>query len=1001
MAKKTSDLSLGRILIVDDEQELMSVLCETLAGKGYETLGFTSGEKALDVLKNQDFDILLTDLMMPGMDGIALFKAALEIDHNIISIIMTGQGTVQTAVKAMQFGAFDYILKPFKINFLLPLIARAMEVRWLKLENIQLQETVAIYELATLISFPFDIRTILNKLLDAAIQQCQSDEASIMLPAEDDKSELYIALAKGKHLEQFIGTRVPIDSGIAGWVARNHQLVTLDGKVEDARFKPVNPRDDIHSAASMPILAGGKLLGVLNVSTTQSRRAFTLGQIKGLSILVSIIAPVLESSWLYDQIRLAEEKYRSIFTNAIEGILQISPEGRFITANPALARMYGYDTPEELIATVKSIEEELYIRPEERDKFKHLLYEKSVVENFEAEMRRKDGTTFWVSMNARAILNKEGETLYHEGTSEDITQRKEAENILKLYKLLSENTRDIILFIRFRDGRIIEANQAAEDAYGYTHEELQSLTIFNLREPDSQAVVTEEMKKASEKNIFYETVHRRKDGTTFFVESSSQGIVVRDEKVLLNIIRDVTERKKAEERIVAEKQRFLSLVDNAPFGLIMVDQDGNFQYFNSKFEEMFGYTLYDTPNGKTWFKQAYPDPAYRHSVISTWKADIEKLKAGENITETFEVTCKDGSIKVVNFIPVQMESGQFLMACEDITVRKQAEESLRQAETKYRSIFENAVEGIFQTTLNGRFLSTNPAMARMSGYDSPEEFMSSVTNIGEQLYVNPDDYVRYITLMKEKGRVEGFEVQHYRKDRSIFWASINAHAVKDETGNILNFEGTFEDITLRKLAEEELKQTLEKLRKTLAGTIQAMSLIVETRDPYTSGHQKRVSNLAIIIAQEMNLSKDTIENIRTAGNIHDIGKISVPAEILSKPTKLSNMEFGLIKVHPQTGYDILKEVGLPHTIAETVLQHHERLDGSGYPQGLKGENIILEARILAVADVIEAMASHRPYRPAKGIDAALEEIEKNKGILYDNEVADVCIRLFREKGFTF
>ena len=170
-------------------------------------------------------------------------------------------------------------------------------------------------------------------------------------------------------------------------------------------------------------------------------------------------------------------------------------------------------------------------------------------------------------------------------------------------------------------------------------------------------------------------------------------------------------------------------------------------------------------------------------------------------------------------------------------------------------------------------------------------------------------------------------------------------------------------------------------------------------NPHTSGHQKRVSNLARVIAQEMGLSKDTTDNIRMAGIIHDIGKISVPAEILSKPTKLSNMEFGLIKVHPQIAYDILKGVELPYPIAQTVLQHHERLDGSGYPQGLKGENIILEARILAVADVIEAMASHRPYRPALGIDAALNEIEQNKGALYDTEVVDACLKLFKEKGF--
>jgi HD-GYP domain-containing protein (c-di-GMP phosphodiesterase class II) len=213
------------------------------------------------------------------------------------------------------------------------------------------------------------------------------------------------------------------------------------------------------------------------------------------------------------------------------------------------------------------------------------------------------------------------------------------------------------------------------------------------------------------------------------------------------------------------------------------------------------------------------------------------------------------------------------------------------------------------------------------------------------------------------------------------------------------FLSAYHDITERKLAEEELKQTTEKLRKTLMGTIQALSLTVEARDPYTSGHQKRVSNLARTIAQEMNLSKHMIESIRTAGVIHDIGKISVPAEILSKPGKLTDIEFGLIKVHPQTGYDILKDIEWPYPIAQIVLQHHERMDGSGYPNGLKGDSMFLESKILAVADVVESMVSHRPYRPALGMQVALEEIEKNRGILYDSRVVEACLQLFREKGF--
>jgi putative nucleotidyltransferase with HDIG domain len=174
---------------------------------------------------------------------------------------------------------------------------------------------------------------------------------------------------------------------------------------------------------------------------------------------------------------------------------------------------------------------------------------------------------------------------------------------------------------------------------------------------------------------------------------------------------------------------------------------------------------------------------------------------------------------------------------------------------------------------------------------------------------------------------------------------------------------------------------------------------VETRDPYTAGHQIRSANLARTIATEMGLPQDKIDGIRVAGSIHDIGKLSIPAEILSKPTKLSDLEFRMITEHSHKGYEMLKDVESPWPLAEIVRQHHERMDGSGYPRNLKGDDILIEARILAVADTVEAIASHRPYRPGLGIDAVLNEIEKNSGIFYDNTVADACLRLFREKGF--
>jgi putative two-component system response regulator len=203
----------------------------------------------------------------------------------------------------------------------------------------------------------------------------------------------------------------------------------------------------------------------------------------------------------------------------------------------------------------------------------------------------------------------------------------------------------------------------------------------------------------------------------------------------------------------------------------------------------------------------------------------------------------------------------------------------------------------------------------------------------------------------------------------------------------------------RNQAVRELSGSVDKLRKAMKGVVQAMARTVETRDPYTAGHQKQVAGLAGAIAREMGLSEDRVEGIRVAGIIHDVGKISVPSEILAKPTRLTELEFGLIKTHPEVGYDILKPIEFPWPIAQIVLQHHERMDGSGYPRGLSGEDILLEARILAVADVVEAMASHRPYRAGLGIDKALQEISEKKGISYDPDVADACLRLFKEKGF--
>jgi putative nucleotidyltransferase with HDIG domain len=209
------------------------------------------------------------------------------------------------------------------------------------------------------------------------------------------------------------------------------------------------------------------------------------------------------------------------------------------------------------------------------------------------------------------------------------------------------------------------------------------------------------------------------------------------------------------------------------------------------------------------------------------------------------------------------------------------------------------------------------------------------------------------------------------------------------------------DISERIKAAREVRKSMERWRKALDGIIQSMALTLEMRDPYTAGHQQRVASLVTAIAEEMGFSEEQIEGVRMAAMIHDIGKISVPAEILSKPGVITEIEFNLIKTHARMGYDILEGIEFPWPIAQMVLQHHERINGSGYPSGLSGNDIMIEANILGVADVVEAMASHRPYRPSLGTEKALDEILKNRGILYDPEVVDACLKIFKENDFSF
>ena len=447
------------------------------------------------------------------------------------------------------------------------------------------------------------------------------------------------------------------------------------------------------------------------------------------------------------------------------------------------------------------------------------------------------------------------------------------------------------------------------------------------------------------------------------------------EQIILLCLKDITEEKLAEEERIRSIAKF---PDENPNPIFRFSREGVILYVNKSSADIldkWGASIGD-------------------KVPPEWKKKINNsYKSGKIVN--FEEICQN---RIYGFIMVPItELGYFNAYGEDITDRKQAEETMKETKALLETVVENIPLMIFLKEVKElRFVLINHAGEELLGHDRKDLLGKS-----DRDFFPAEQAAHFIAMDREvldgetgamdipeepiRTSKKGQRLLHTRKVRIL-----------GPDRKIKYLLGISEDITEWKQNQIELKKSVIKLRETIKGTIETIALIGEARDPYTASHQKRVSDLAATIAICMHLSEHQVEGICLAGLIHDLGKIQVPAEILSKPGKISKLEFDLIKTHSQAGYDLLKDIEFPWPIAQMILQHHEKLDGSGYPQGLVGDEIILEARILTVADIVEAMSSHRPYRSSLGVEKALEQIKQDKGVRLDPDVVDACLKLFKQ-----
>ncbi|MDI1302318.1 MAG: MASE3 domain-containing protein [bacterium] len=473
-----------------------------------------------------------------------------------------------------------------------------------------------------------------------------------------------------------------------------------------------------------------------------------------------------------------------------------------------------------------------------------------------------------------------------------------------------------------------------------------------------------------------------------------------DMTLALNALTAEENRQAAEKRAGLSEARFSEVFEAAPIPMQIVSlATGENRTINAAHQQWLGYAPEEIRREEDWLERVFEDPKLRHMAQESWWQDCAEAKTipasqGKTSPE-LTLRCKDGSHRIGRGTMMLM-GDEAIIAWIDLTDMHNNEVALRESEQRFRSMIEQSVSGIY-VHHNAKFQYVNPRFCEIMGRSKAElinhDLMDFALPTPENLKSINDGWEQ----LKAGAHNTAYSIQVCRKDGTVIELGINAAPIV--WSDLPSTISMAADITERKRAEAQIASYVLQLEASMKGTLQAVSNMVELRDPYTAGHERRVGLIASAIGCKLGWNTERCAAIEMIGLVHDIGKIAIPAEILSKPSRLSEMEMALVRGHVQAGYDILREVPFPTPVAEIIYQHHERMDGSGYPRGLKGEEILIEARVLAIADVLESMSSHRPYRAALGIHAAIAELERGRGTQYDSLVVDAAMDLLRNDNY--